>query len=692
MNQARERAPSRVAARHDESEDELGYEPEEIQHQRDPDYRFRVDKELQQRRLQLTFEDIIQKYSRDFSDIGDEVDLLTGKIVVDRGHLRSMRNEKDMDGGSRQAHDDAADSDPKALLARHSGALQPRHAYASWSAAPPLNFDPLQPWGADVVANPLWRAPELPIPRFTIKSSFAADLFADKYSIPVRDHTNSIWGPNGDQDDDRDDAASMANPQPRRPLLTLRRPKPTTMTKVIKARPVDGSDDEDSVLLGPGMLPPLPPSSKPPAGTIARQSSGTVEGFRHDNSGPSERRVLKRKGRDKKSIGHLPSPQSSVCEPATHDLVSTAAKPERNQAEMRRPSQTLFVELCSGKANDSSYIRYDDDRQFPTPPPSDCGVTSPPAEKPSTSEHTLTISDDHETVQDDLLSSGYICAAKASASPTQSTQPPEPSHTQIPQQAETCPATRNKQPETAAVPDLSLVDMSYDFSDEERGYTKKRKRSLPGLTTPSQPSTKPACRGRPKKQGRRSAQLHTSPTVAQTTDDHVGNGDMECPTSGSVAKHLGNQQDGVEGSRPPSTTKPARKQSVSKPSPTTPSRSRASPSTPKSTRSLLSLTSEDELVGSPCRPKIKRRRTAVKPDFFTRVAAEKTTTPTNQGPTPPAAGHTGSAVKRKGPVTPVKLNNKKDLFYSPGGTLRECGENGVKCGGDFCMTCFGESD
>ena len=41
-------------------------------------------------KLKSRFESIFQKYGKDFSDVADEVDLNTGEIVVDNGHLRSM--------------------------------------------------------------------------------------------------------------------------------------------------------------------------------------------------------------------------------------------------------------------------------------------------------------------------------------------------------------------------------------------------------------------------------------------------------------------------------------------------------------------------------------------------------------------------------------------------------------------------
>lgn len=48
--------------------------------------------------LKSRFEAIFEKYGRDFSDIGDEIDFRTGELVVDKGHLKSMAHEQDVGG------------------------------------------------------------------------------------------------------------------------------------------------------------------------------------------------------------------------------------------------------------------------------------------------------------------------------------------------------------------------------------------------------------------------------------------------------------------------------------------------------------------------------------------------------------------------------------------------------------------
>lgn len=57
---------------------------------------------LAQNKLKSRFEAIFAKYERDFTGIGDEIDLRTGEIVVDNGHLLDMQDEKDADSSYRR--------------------------------------------------------------------------------------------------------------------------------------------------------------------------------------------------------------------------------------------------------------------------------------------------------------------------------------------------------------------------------------------------------------------------------------------------------------------------------------------------------------------------------------------------------------------------------------------------------------
>ena len=50
--------------------------------------------------LKSRFEAIFEKYGKDFSDVGDEIDFQTGEVVVDKGHLKNMAHEQDVGGGN----------------------------------------------------------------------------------------------------------------------------------------------------------------------------------------------------------------------------------------------------------------------------------------------------------------------------------------------------------------------------------------------------------------------------------------------------------------------------------------------------------------------------------------------------------------------------------------------------------------
>lgn len=79
----------------DTDEDELFLEPEELNQRRDPSFLLAKGRAEAAFQLKSRFEDIFAKYEKDFTGIGDEIDLETGEVVVDNGHLSSMRSMKD---------------------------------------------------------------------------------------------------------------------------------------------------------------------------------------------------------------------------------------------------------------------------------------------------------------------------------------------------------------------------------------------------------------------------------------------------------------------------------------------------------------------------------------------------------------------------------------------------------------------
>ena len=74
-------------------EGRLGYNPQIGSSNYDP--QLDHDRRAKKEKLQQRFEHIFEKYGRDFEGIGDEIDLETGLIVVDNGHLTNMQHEGD---------------------------------------------------------------------------------------------------------------------------------------------------------------------------------------------------------------------------------------------------------------------------------------------------------------------------------------------------------------------------------------------------------------------------------------------------------------------------------------------------------------------------------------------------------------------------------------------------------------------
>jgi hypothetical protein len=80
--------------------DELEEEVEEEEY--DPDQDLQQQRARVDFKLKSTFEAIFEKYGKDFEGIGDEIDLRTGEILVNNGHILAMRHE--VDAGDSRTH------------------------------------------------------------------------------------------------------------------------------------------------------------------------------------------------------------------------------------------------------------------------------------------------------------------------------------------------------------------------------------------------------------------------------------------------------------------------------------------------------------------------------------------------------------------------------------------------------------
>ncbi|KAI1081966.1 hypothetical protein F5B20DRAFT_588078 [Whalleya microplaca] len=184
----------------EENQDELSLSATQFAARQDPNYQFTKKAAKSATRLKSAFEDIFEKYEKDFTGVGDEIDLWTGEVIVDNGHLVSLGEEGNRTRESSISSDEeerilrgkdiapAKQSHSKSLVRSNSSThmqVSPLRtassrpissnggAYGLSSLAfPPNAFGGPNPFmfgspgfgNNSAAADPAWQAPELSIP------------------------------------------------------------------------------------------------------------------------------------------------------------------------------------------------------------------------------------------------------------------------------------------------------------------------------------------------------------------------------------------------------------------------------------------------------------------------------------------------------------------------------------------------
>ena len=161
-------------------------------------------------RLKSRFESIFKRFGRDFSDVGDEIDLETGEIVVNNGHIVSMRDEHDIHGvgnDNDKLGDIRVSDNPSvgAGISKSSGLLSKSLPTLQTSeVAPELHdlsgHDQLHELD-DLTIDPKWRVPFIPSLESRRLHEFSPESLLD--GIENRSHRSqsplgqSLWAPSG---------------------------------------------------------------------------------------------------------------------------------------------------------------------------------------------------------------------------------------------------------------------------------------------------------------------------------------------------------------------------------------------------------------------------------------------------------------------------------------------------------------
>ena len=102
-------------------------------------------------RLKSIFESIFEKYEKNFEGVGDEIDLETGQIVVDNGHILGMKHEKDAGYDDEDAlFDPGGDSFENAEFSGQTDSVASDDEVDEISVADPINEERI---GLEVVKS-----------------------------------------------------------------------------------------------------------------------------------------------------------------------------------------------------------------------------------------------------------------------------------------------------------------------------------------------------------------------------------------------------------------------------------------------------------------------------------------------------------------------------------------------------------
>ncbi|KAI0895792.1 hypothetical protein F4806DRAFT_468042 [Annulohypoxylon nitens] len=182
--------------------DELSMDPIQFDARQDPLYELDKGRAKAASRLKSAFERIFEKYERDFTDIGDEIDLETGEVIVNNGHLLSLQDEKDRN----REGSISSDEEERIMRGKEASSVQASHTKPpvqntsftqppmGYPAAPhqqlmthpqfpspgmpPNPYGFIDPFMGHGPADPLWQAPDLPMPLYQDRFGFIGQPMA----------------------------------------------------------------------------------------------------------------------------------------------------------------------------------------------------------------------------------------------------------------------------------------------------------------------------------------------------------------------------------------------------------------------------------------------------------------------------------------------------------------------------------
>ncbi|KAK4132562.1 hypothetical protein BT67DRAFT_443763 [Trichocladium antarcticum] len=240
----------------DPEADELNSRPEEVNARRDPGLRLERSRAFAAFKFKSALEGIFDKYGKDFTGIGDEIDLRTGEIVVDNGHLQSLKHaqiggedgdddDDDADGGN---SDHAApqavplDEEERKLQGKPDNRLRRPGQLALPSIPPQISTPPFFGGGWPGPASMLGAPPGFSTMMYPGPMQFGG--FPMQYGAPIpMPTTDPTWST-----PELPSSFFGNGPAPGQSVVLVR--KKRTQLPFTAAREHDDDDDDDEILRG----------------------------------------------------------------------------------------------------------------------------------------------------------------------------------------------------------------------------------------------------------------------------------------------------------------------------------------------------------------------------------------------------------------------------------------------------------
>ncbi|KAI0521460.1 hypothetical protein F5B22DRAFT_595065 [Xylaria bambusicola] len=237
----------------DEDQDELSMTPAQFDTTQDPMYQLDKGRAKAATRLKSTFEDIFEKYGKDFDGDDDVINFYTDEIEIDNGHLKSLENRKD----NNAEHSLSADEEERILSGKsggrqkkppsksliptnYTGHTQRLQFQSPWNESPRFNAPRLSSLAFSSYGSP----PAFDLGRFTFRNSHVDPVWQAP-DLPFQPQYRPLIGIGESQTGSFGGQSGYVT----RRLVSAKSFLRSTSTPS-QARNVDVADEEDSVILG----------------------------------------------------------------------------------------------------------------------------------------------------------------------------------------------------------------------------------------------------------------------------------------------------------------------------------------------------------------------------------------------------------------------------------------------------------